>query len=242
MASLVHLRPEKTNILQLAASGNLNGLDSYLNNQPKGTTGNLTTLTDVSGRTALHYAAEFNHVAIVEFLLHLRADKEARDKFGWTPLHYAASKGYVEVLKALIREAGTKRSIPDDNGFTPLHEACRRGHLECVIELVKIGPDLIANRNAQSVYGSTPLHLAAYHKHLEVCKFLVSQRADFTIKNNDGKMPLDVAQGREVRGFFLALERTKATYQCCSCCCGGFTCTKFFKPKPIIPGAIQNTK
>jgi ankyrin repeat protein len=122
----------------------------------------------------------------------------------------------VEVLKALIREAGTKRSIPDDNGFTALHEACRNGHLECVVELVKVGPDLIANRNALSVFGSTPLHLAAYHKHLEVCKFLVTQRADFSIKNNDGKMPLDVAQGKEVRGFFLALERQKADYRCCS--------------------------
>jgi len=225
-ALAVRRHVHETNILNYAASGNLDGLDTYLNNQPDGSFGNLTTLVDESGRTALHYAAEFNHVRIVDFLLRLNANKEARDKFGWTPLHYAASKGYIEAVKSLIREAGSKRSIPDDNGFTALHEAARNGHLECVIELVKIGPDLIADRNAVSVHGSTPLHLAAYHKHLAVCKFLVSQRADFTLKNNDGKMPLDVAQGVEVRGFFLALERQKDTYPCC---CGICKCKKIFK-------------
>jgi Ankyrin repeats (many copies) len=45
------------------------------------------------GRTALHWAAQEGHRAVVELLLEKGADVEARDNDGRTALHFAESKG-----------------------------------------------------------------------------------------------------------------------------------------------------
>jgi hypothetical protein len=48
---------------------------------------------DESGRTALHYAAQYGHEALVKMLLIAAADVTISDKAGCTPLHSAAISG-----------------------------------------------------------------------------------------------------------------------------------------------------
>lgn len=56
---------------------------------------------DHSGYTALHAAAENNHVEIVRLLLEHGADRLAKVETGETALDYARANGYNEVVRLL---------------------------------------------------------------------------------------------------------------------------------------------
>jgi ankyrin repeat protein len=56
---------------------------------------------DESGYTALHAAAENNHVEIVRLLLEHGANRLAKVETGETPIDYAREHGYDEVVRLL---------------------------------------------------------------------------------------------------------------------------------------------
>ncbi len=58
-------------------------------------------LADEAGYTALHAAAENNHVEIVRLLLEHGADRTAKVETGETALDYARANGYNEVIRLL---------------------------------------------------------------------------------------------------------------------------------------------
>ena len=83
---------------------------------------------DLEGRqsTPLHFAAGFNRVEVVEFLLSMGADVQAKDKGGLVPLHNACSYGHLEVVVSLVTN-GANVNAPDLWKFTPLHESAAKG-------------------------------------------------------------------------------------------------------------------
>ncbi|KAL8592133.1 Poly [ADP-ribose] polymerase tankyrase-2 [Nucella lapillus] len=111
---------------------------------------------DVDGRhsTPLHFAAGYNRVAVVEYLLEHGADVHAKDKGGLVPLHNACSYGHYEVTELLIKH-GACVNVADLWKFTPLHEAASKGKFEICKLLLKHGAD--ANKKNRD--GHTPLDL-----------------------------------------------------------------------------------
>ncbi|XP_048406773.1 poly [ADP-ribose] polymerase tankyrase-2-like isoform X3 [Stegostoma tigrinum] len=83
---------------------------------------------DVEGRqsTPLHFAAGYNRVSVVEYLLQNGADVHAKDKGGLVPLHNACSYGHFEVTELLVKH-GAVVNVADLWRFTPLHEAAAKG-------------------------------------------------------------------------------------------------------------------
>ncbi|KAG5855454.1 hypothetical protein ANANG_G00049220 [Anguilla anguilla] len=111
---------------------------------------------DVEGRqsTPLHFAAGYNRVAVVEFLLQHGADVHAKDKGGLVPLHNACSYGHYEVAELLVIH-GAVVNVADLWKFTPLHEAAAKGKYEICKLLLQHGADPTKkNRD-----GNTPLDL-----------------------------------------------------------------------------------
>lgn len=111
---------------------------------------------DLDGRhsTPLHFAAGYNRVPVVEFLLENGAEVHASDKGGLVPLHNACSYGHYEVTELLVKH-GANVNVSDLWKFTPLHEAAAKGKYEIVKLLLKHGADPTKkNRD-----GSTPLDL-----------------------------------------------------------------------------------
>uniref|UniRef100_A0A8C9SL90 Poly [ADP-ribose] polymerase n=1 Tax=Scleropages formosus TaxID=113540 RepID=A0A8C9SL90_SCLFO len=111
---------------------------------------------DVDGRqsTPLHFAAGYNRVAVVEFLLQHGADVHAKDKGGLVPLHNACSYGHYEVAELLVLH-GAVVNVADLWKFTPLHEAAAKGKYEICKLLLQHGADPTKkNRD-----GNTPLDL-----------------------------------------------------------------------------------
>uniref|UniRef100_A0AAY4B640 Poly [ADP-ribose] polymerase n=1 Tax=Denticeps clupeoides TaxID=299321 RepID=A0AAY4B640_9TELE len=111
---------------------------------------------DLEGRhsTPLHFAAGYNRVSVVEYLLHHGADVHAKDKGGLVPLHNACSYGHYEVAELLVRH-GASVNVADLWKFTPLHEAAAKGKYEICKLLLKHGADPTKkNRD-----GNTPLDM-----------------------------------------------------------------------------------
>ncbi|XP_055375005.1 poly [ADP-ribose] polymerase tankyrase [Condylostylus longicornis] len=111
---------------------------------------------DLDGRhsTPLHFAAGYNRVPVVEFLLEHGAEVHAADKGGLVPLHNACSYGHFEVTELLVKH-GANVNVADLWKFTPLHEAAAKGKFEIVKLLLKHGADP-SKKNRD---GATPLDL-----------------------------------------------------------------------------------
>ncbi|XP_058043864.1 poly [ADP-ribose] polymerase tankyrase-2 isoform X5 [Ahaetulla prasina] len=111
---------------------------------------------DIEGRqsTPLHFAAGYNRVSVVEYLLQHGADVHAKDKGGLVPLHNACSYGHYEVAELLVKH-GAIVNVADLWKFTPLHEAAAKGKYEICKLLLQHGADPTKkNRD-----GNTPLDL-----------------------------------------------------------------------------------
>ena len=110
---------------------------------------------DWSGRTPLHWAAQFGLVDVADLLIQSGAIVDRQGQDGATPLHWAAREGHHEVVRLLLAR-GAKPDVKDHEGRTPLHFGAWRGKLEVVEELLRAG----AKPGIRDKSGKTPLHEA----------------------------------------------------------------------------------
>jgi len=90
--------------------------------------------------------------ALVDCLLHFKAEVAATDDCENTPLHYAAEKGHTAVVRMLL-EAGAPLDTPNEAGFTPSQVAYDGGFMH-VVELLQAhgaNPERIATRSVKEM-------------------------------------------------------------------------------------------
>ena len=160
-------------------------------------------ITDVDGRTPLHYAAEKGtsaHLAIATLLFNSGADVNATTSLRKTPLHLAATGGPAFVagvalvppppgaeapppggtgdgnagMLALLAELGAELEAADLEGNTALHAAALRCNHLAVQTLLGLGAVVYA----ANVRGHTALHVAAFHGALPAVRQLVRWDAE----------------------------------------------------------------
>ncbi|OXB84069.1 UNVERIFIED_CONTAM: hypothetical protein H355_012187, partial [Colinus virginianus] len=174
---------------------------------------------DLEGRhsTPLHFAAGYNRVSVVEYLLHHGADVHAKDKGGLVPLHNACSYGHYEVAELLVRH-GASVNVADLWKFTPLHEAAAKGKYEicklllkvCDLEFLNVFLNIclvfvetqiqaylhceffMVSFNVFSSYSFSfsCLFSAAGYNNLEVAEYLLEHGADVNAQDKGGLIPL----------------------------------------------------
>ena len=96
---------------------------------------NIDTLDDWTGKTALHYAAEYGHLEITELLLSNGANVNRRDDDKATPLHFAAMGGFEEVVVLLLSN-GAEVNASDKAKERPMDGAVFFGHMN-VVNVIK---------------------------------------------------------------------------------------------------------
>merc|ERR1712100_480222 len=85
---------------------------------------------DSSGSSALHYAARYGSLKVVQALLGRKdfTTANAVDNSRRTALHYAAQNGSLAIATALVQHPDFPTHAEDSRGFTALHLACMGGH------------------------------------------------------------------------------------------------------------------
>ena len=138
---------------------------------------------DNSGRTPLHYAAQYGYAAAITELVTRGADVNAQDNYARTPLHLAAKHGYAAAITELITH-GANVGAQNLNKDPPLYYAVTRGHLAAVEALMGNPQEIFTHAHRHGVYMPNILDDAIVAGQTEVVKLLVSTyRITSDIKN-----------------------------------------------------------
>ncbi|EFN67625.1 GA-binding protein subunit beta-2 [Camponotus floridanus] len=148
--------------------------------------------TDWLGTSALHLAAQNNHLETAEVLLRAGISRDARTKVDRTPLHMAAYEGHHQMVQLLLNY-GADVDSRDMLKMTPLHWAVEHEHVDVMHILLDHGADT----NATSKFHKTPISLALEHDRLDLVDILQQQREIIGIpthqQNQANSAELDVA-------------------------------------------------
>eukprot|EP00040_Diaphanoeca_grandis_P021799 m.116384 g.116384 ORF g.116384 m.116384 type:complete len:1883 (+) comp28500_c0_seq1:122-5770(+) len=160
----------------------------------------LIPLKDVSGKAALHHAAEANSTECVELLLNYGAAIDQPGPESKTALHVAAECGNVDVVKLLL-ERGCKVDKPDKRKRTALLLAIRSGRAIETSILLRHG----ANPDAADSSDNTCALYACAYGWNECIDLLRSASADFSATNAMKLSPLSAAMKKAHRGTMKKL-------------------------------------
>lgn len=156
--------------------------------------------------TPLHESASRNHFDIVRLLLQYGANPNHQGNHERkTPLHLAVEQQNQRIVRVLLKHG---RADPNrmarklKNEWTALDDACRCGAVTIARLLLKYGAD----PNIQPRFtGQTALHQAALKGHEVVVQLLLDRGARLTVRNQQGKTPMDVACENEQLGAIFVL-------------------------------------
>ncbi|KAK3089142.1 hypothetical protein FSP39_001209 [Pinctada imbricata] len=142
-------------------------------------------------------------VDVIKCLSENGVDVSKGDMYGITALHEATLKNSLDILLVLL-ESGADLAKQTKTGATPLHWACKiynMTHLVlyfCIENKVDI--------NIKDIHGCTPLHWAMWYRQKSVVQTLLQTGCDYTITDDNGETPLDLAQKMRFDGFRELLE------------------------------------
>lgn len=133
-----------------------------------------------NGFTALHAAAAFGHLEVVETLLLLGSDTNRVTQAG-SPLHCAVTSGNRSVIATLLfAQADPNARLW--NGMTPLHLAAKKGDAWTVQKLLEAG----AYPSTPDVNGTTPYEMATMHNAPpSLCNMLIEKEVELKFVNID---------------------------------------------------------
>ncbi len=160
------------------------------------------------GTSALIMSSVNGHEKIVETLIMHGATIDLQNNKGETALMAAASFGHIEVVKMLLK-AGADPAKENKRGNTPFGLAAWNNHPLILIEFIKNG----INIELMNEDGFTSLHLASYNHSYESMKILLEYRADPTLANTDGIIPLDYPHSQTLWKRFLDYYKTDSRFK-----------------------------
>jgi uncharacterized protein len=175
---------------------------------------------DGSGSTPLHEAVRQGKIELVRDLVARGADLHARtvqppgapaspfrSSAGLTPFLTAAESGNVAMMKELIKlGADPMAKTPDGAGGLLLATGSRK--LEAVKLMIELGSDVNERRTAG--FGVNPIHTATRFGALEIIQYLVDHGADLTVRDRNGRTPLEEAEFEAPKATIELLRKLTA--------------------------------
>ncbi len=131
------------------------------------------------GTTPLQWAAYRVDRELLAALLKKGARPNVVNKYGASPLAEAVKVASAEVVGMLL-DAGADPTMAGEDGQTPLMLAARTGNVAVAKQLLEHGADV--NRR-ERYHDQSALMWAAAEGHADMVAFLVSKRADLTVRS-----------------------------------------------------------
>ncbi len=168
-------------------------------------------VADASQATPMHGAAFYNHADVVALLIERGGDPTIEHYRHLSPPHVAALAGSTDALAEVLQRVPVDRLRRIRNASL-LHTAAAFGNAAAVKFLLKWrGPaGERFDPNEQTADQRTPLHLAAFNQGAEAgacIELLLKAKADPTIVDNAGDLPVHCAAMRGSPGAFALLMR-----------------------------------
>ncbi|KAH0793309.1 serine/threonine-protein phosphatase 6 regulatory ankyrin repeat subunit B-like [Histomonas meleagridis] len=143
-----------------------------------------------SAPPVISFAAYFNAINCVKFLIDNGADLEKKDLIERPLMHFAIASRSMDMVRLIERNENSLKE-GDKSGNTPIHVACQYGFLDCVKYIfMKTNTEIFNIRNAA---GSLPILIASYYGHLEVLKYMKEIGINFLESNSHGATALHFA-------------------------------------------------
>lgn len=130
-----------------------------------------------------------NDLEICELFLKAGMDINERDSAGTPFLCSAARNGKLDMIQWLLENGADIDAVSHDRGYSAVMDAVWKSNLPIVELLVNKG----ANLNFISRDGQTALILATGSENFDICRVLVENGADPTIKDRMGMSSIDYA-------------------------------------------------
>ncbi len=92
---------------------------------------------DGDEQTALHVAAQYNNLPMVQFLIDQGADPNAASLFGNRPIHYTTDSVIIGQLIA----AGADPNTANASGINPFYQAVQEGNVIFINAMISVGLD-----------------------------------------------------------------------------------------------------
>lgn len=174
-------------------------------------------LRDFYDLTAVHWAAMYAKNDVLKVFAEHKIDLNCRAMEGQTPLHMAMGNMFsnapkhedtVELLVSLKVDVNAQ----DNNGRAPLHVgASLVGKAESVRALLDSSKEVKVDLRSKD--GSTALHTAAAFGRADIAEMLLAKGANPTLKRDDGKTPIDLADECVVDSRREAIVRVFAQHK-----------------------------
>ncbi|MEE6490361.1 hypothetical protein FKM82_015857 [Ascaphus truei] len=160
-------------VCQLARAGfNLNQRRSdHFSSPGKMGLQDLRTMTERTGPTALHLAAQCGSLEVLSCLLSLKADYMLHDRRGWMAIHFAAFYGSIPCIRALYRKdpALLEMETAAEYQSTAMLLAATSGACDALQYLLSLG----ANWKKTDSVGNNIIHLATLYFHTHTLKYIM---------------------------------------------------------------------
>lgn len=138
--------------------------------------------------TIIHYAAKYNNVQAIEFLVKFFKLVDFKNDRSERPIHIAAKHDSISVIEWFFYN-GYDVNIKNYIGSTPIHYAAHYGNLEAVQWFFDNGADI----NIKNSRGTSLVHVAASRNNVDLLMWLKNNNADLEAINKWGFVPAHAA-------------------------------------------------
>lgn len=144
---------------------------------------------DLNKDTMLHLISKTKNLRMLNFLLSLNANTNAKNSKGETPIFNAIKFNNINVIDRLLQQNNQSINHKNNKGETPIFRAVSEGNRDILLYLYNKGAVLIDKNNKGN---NLVQHSIVNKSNYNLISFLVKRGVELKNKNNNGKTALDL--------------------------------------------------